>query len=149
MKTSTKILLAGIVPVLLFAATNLTVNNVRAERIRPQVKQLARELELKTVRVVDLRGEFTPEEIRHLKDGDFDWNNNHLTSVVRHKNAYFNTQAIPSADWLRRQGEVLIVDRPAGRLKIHLPNLEELQLNGETIHSWEPEKEEEKPEEDH
>ena len=144
MKTSTKILLAGLVPVFLFIVASICVNRARAERIIPEVEKLSAALDLATVRVVDLRGTFAPEEMEELKSADWAWGNQ--MAIIRGRNVSFRTRVIPSSDWIRRDGDMLIVDRSAvGSLQIELPQLEELKVSGTTIRTWESPKEEDAP----
>ena len=144
MKTSTKILLAGLVPVILFVTANIAVNRIRAERIAPEVKKLSAALDLATVRVVDLRGTFTPEEIQQIT-ASYEYWQDYKTVVMRAKGVYLRTSATPASDWLRRSGDEMIVSYPGTAVTLTLPNLEELKVNGTTIRTWESETEEEAP----
>ncbi len=144
MKTSTKILLAGLVPVFLFIVASICVNRARVERIIPEIEKLSAALDLATVRVVDLRGTFTPEEIEEIKNAEEFWRD-YQTVVIRTKGFYFRTSGTPSSDWLRRSGDEMIVSYPGTALTLTLPDLEELKVNGTTIRTWESETEEETP----
>lgn len=118
MKKSTKILLAGLIPVVLFATANIATNRARAERIAPEVEKLSAALDLATIRVVELRGPQAGAVQVFKNDND------------RNKdNALFQSRSIvPSADWLRRSGDTLIVDRTAS-MHVVLPAVETVIRN--------------------
>jgi hypothetical protein len=117
MKTSTKILLAGLAPVVLFAAANVAVNRSLAKRVVPQVNELSAALDLPTVRTVDIRWPQAAEVQVFKADGRA-----RLESAA----------TLPSSDWLRRVGDTLIVDLPAGPVYMTLSAVETVIRNGTT-----------------
>jgi hypothetical protein len=125
MKTSTKILLAGLAPVVLFAAVNVALNRPQAERAARQVEELSAALDPATVRTVDIRGPLAAKVLVFQSDG----------------RSFFDSGAtIPSADWLSRTGDTLIVDLPAGSVHMILPAVETVIRNGsaETVEDYQP-----------
>ena len=128
MKTSNKILLAGVLPVLIFMVISISANRAIAEKAKREIKQVTEELDFSTIRVIDIRG--GDESGASIFGGHWDC---------------LELNEPPSAEWFRRSSDTLIINHWFNLLpdKNYFPRLEEIIQNGITVFGEQKDKPEE------